>query len=183
MENRVGRPKKEIDNVIGQRIKIARKSVHLTQEALATKLEVTTDTIRNWENSRSTPSDYTYYHKIAQVCGTTVEHLTNTAGKKINGWIDKAKFLGDFLYTLGDDNLSEITNHLNKLSTKLKEPDVYNETSKYIKRVLKQNILMMDDNIDEDEFLIQSLKNARENYKHLQKIRSKQDEKREDKQK
>ncbi len=59
---------------IGSRIAQASESKNLTQEALASKLGVTRQTVTNWTNGKSEPSLF-LLKKIKDVCGVTYDFL------------------------------------------------------------------------------------------------------------
>ena len=66
---------------LGEKIWRLRERRGLSQEALAEKLEVSRQTISNWENDRATPDAY----KLKQLCkalGVSVDELWETGERK-----------------------------------------------------------------------------------------------------
>ena len=61
---------------IGERIKLKRKELGLTQEELANKLNVTFQAVSKWENNTSTP-EITSLNNVAKALNTTLDYLIN----------------------------------------------------------------------------------------------------------
>lgn len=80
MARGVGRPKAVRDPVVAARIKEARKAAGLTQAKLAELLNVSVQTIKNWEYGANTPSTE-FIERIAEVSGLPSEYLTNREGR------------------------------------------------------------------------------------------------------
>ena len=66
MDKKVGRPIKEINPLIGERIVSLRKDSGLNQNQLADLIGVSRDSIRNWEHSRNEPTKE-YAKKLSKV--------------------------------------------------------------------------------------------------------------------
>lgn len=167
MKKTVGRPAQEIDPVIGQRIKASRKALKLTQDQVACNLNVSTDTIRNWENSRSTPGTRDLYQALASVLDVQVAYLMNMDGKeqlilernenilKSSGPVfQKQQALDDLIRTMGYPGY-----HLQVLQ--LDNIKVY----AYLEKVIGQALTLFDK--DQQEFIELSVKYALENFKLL----------------
>lgn len=54
-----------MENLFQQRLHTARKSKGLTQQHLAEAMDVTRDTIRNWEHGRVIPQKLSVYEELA----------------------------------------------------------------------------------------------------------------------
>jgi len=79
-KKKAGRPKSSpIDPVIGERIKEARLLMQpkMTQEDLAIAMNVSRDTIRNWEKGRSRPDQEETYLKLASILNVSADWLKN----------------------------------------------------------------------------------------------------------
>ena len=79
-KKKAGRPKSQpIDPVIGQRIKEARLLMNpkMTQEDLASAMNVSRDTIRNWEKGRSRPDQEETYTKLANILNVGTNWIKN----------------------------------------------------------------------------------------------------------
>ena len=63
-----------MEQTLGKRIVSGRKSLGLTQDALAEKLGVTAQAVSKWENDQSCP-DITMLPKLAEIFGTTTDAL------------------------------------------------------------------------------------------------------------
>ena len=59
---------------LGQRLRNARREAGLTQRVVADQLEVTTQTIRNWEDGRHEPA-HRVKQRLADLYGTTVPEI------------------------------------------------------------------------------------------------------------
>ena len=59
---------------LGQRLRNARRETGLTQRVVADQLEVTTQTIRNWEDGRHEPA-HRLRQRLADLYGTTVPEI------------------------------------------------------------------------------------------------------------
>ena len=75
MTNKVGRPKKNINPNLGKSIKKLRKANRLTQNVLAQRVGVSTDTIRNWEKGRSQPSSAKLWVSLSSSLNISVTQL------------------------------------------------------------------------------------------------------------
>ena len=63
-----------MEQTLGKRIQLCRKSLGLTQDQLAEKLGVTAQAVSKWENDQSCP-DITMLPKLAEIFGTTTDAL------------------------------------------------------------------------------------------------------------
>ena len=63
-----------MEQTLGKRIQLCRKSLGLTQEQLAEKLGITAQAVSKWENDQSCP-DITMLPKLAEIFGTTTDAL------------------------------------------------------------------------------------------------------------
>ncbi len=63
-----------METTLGKRIAAARKEKGLTQDALASMLEVSPQAVSKWENDQTCP-DITLLPKLAKILGTTVDTL------------------------------------------------------------------------------------------------------------
>ena len=66
-------------NIVGSRITAVRKKNKLTQETLATRLNVTRQAVSNWESGKSLP-DIETLARLAETLGVTVESLIYNNG-------------------------------------------------------------------------------------------------------
>ena len=66
MNKKAGRPTKEINPLVGERILSLRKDNGLNQQQLAELIGVSKDSIRNWEHSRNEPTK-DYAKKLGKV--------------------------------------------------------------------------------------------------------------------
>ena len=62
------------EETLGKRIAACRKSLGLTQDALAEHLGVTAQAVSKWENDQSCP-DISMLPKLAEIFGTTIDAL------------------------------------------------------------------------------------------------------------
>lgn len=79
-KKKVGRPKSSpIDPIIGERIREARLLMNpkMTQEKLAIEMNVSRDTIRNWEKGRARPEQEETYLKLASILNVSPEWIKN----------------------------------------------------------------------------------------------------------
>ena len=76
--------------MLSNNLKSIRKARKITQEALATKLNVTRQTISKWENGQSVP-DAESLTKIAEILNTSVQELLGkeVSENKTAGFIKK----------------------------------------------------------------------------------------------
>ena len=63
-----------MEQTLGKRIQLCRKSLGLTQDQLAEKLGVTAQAVSKWENDQSCP-DITMLPRLAEIFGTTTDAL------------------------------------------------------------------------------------------------------------
>ncbi len=70
-----------MDMTIGKRIGLARRRENLTQEQLATMLEVSPQAVSKWENDQTCP-DISLLPKLAKIMGTTVDNLLTGEGEQ-----------------------------------------------------------------------------------------------------
>ena len=63
-----------MEQTLGKRIQLCRKSLGMTQDQLAEKLGVTPQAVSKWENDQSCP-DITMLPKLAEIFGTTTDAL------------------------------------------------------------------------------------------------------------
>ncbi len=63
-----------MDITIGKRIGLARRKKNLTQEQLASMLEISPQAVSKWENDQTCP-DISLLPKLAKILGTTVDNL------------------------------------------------------------------------------------------------------------
>lgn len=177
MKKSAGRPPQVIDPVIGTRIRSSRNAIPgLTQENLAEKLKVSPVSIRNWENSRSTPGARERYEALAKHLNVSMAYLMNMEGQENEALSDNFKSIAKFGLMLGSEPLPVVTEYLNKLaggrSRALLDKHLKDDFD-YLTHVIKQNIDLMDPDLDEDVFLFKSIKNAHENFKYLKKRQNK----------
>ena len=71
-----GRPALYIDKEVCDRIRSARKSAKLTQKQLADQLDVSVQSVKNWEQGINGTDDSTL-KKIAEICGVDFVWLKN----------------------------------------------------------------------------------------------------------
>ncbi|ANU28414.1 helix-turn-helix domain-containing protein [Planococcus versutus] len=77
--------------MLTQRLKSARKSLKLTQEGLAKKVNTTKATISNYENGHSTPSN-DMLSALADALNVSTDYLLGREEKKSPSWGDEAEF-------------------------------------------------------------------------------------------
>ena len=63
---------------LGERLRNARRRKGITQKDAAERLDVSTQTVRNWEVGRHEPSDQTIKH-LASIYGVATEDITRTS--------------------------------------------------------------------------------------------------------
>lgn len=78
-----GRPALEIDKVVCGRIKEARKSAEMTQAQLADCLDVSVQSVKNWEQGINGTDDSTL-KKIAEICDVDFVWLKNIQSTDTN---------------------------------------------------------------------------------------------------
>lgn len=68
-KRKAGRPKRigPIDGKFGEKLKMLRKAHKMTQKQIADYLNISTDTVRGWENGRSLPNNTKYYITLADL--------------------------------------------------------------------------------------------------------------------
>lgn len=72
-----------MEQTLGKRIQLCRKSLGLTQDQLAEKLGVTAQAVSKWENDQSCP-DITMLPKLAETFGTTTDALLGRQAEKVH---------------------------------------------------------------------------------------------------
>lgn len=80
--------------IIGERIFQGRTNKKLKQKELALKVDVTTDTIRNWEKGRSRPSRPEDFEELSKALELPVPYLMNMDGE-YNNIVDQSKAILD----------------------------------------------------------------------------------------
>lgn len=169
IKRKVGRPTKEKDPVIGQRIKAARKEKKLTQQKLAEKINVSVDTIKKWESGFHQPSDVNMWKALSEELDVSISELMNKDGQeqKLTEWADGILKSPELkrLYQLQQqmDNLMPILGYpqFTLQELQLKNPNIY----PYMERCIKQALSLIDK--DQQQFIELSLKYAIENFKFI----------------
>ena len=72
-----------MEQTLGKRIQLCRKSLGLTQDQLAEKLGVTAQAVSKWENDQSCP-DITMLPKLAEIFGTTTDALLGRQSEPVH---------------------------------------------------------------------------------------------------
>lgn len=81
-----GRPALEIDKEVCGRIKAARKSAKMTQKQLADCLDVSVQSVKNWEQGIHGTDDSTL-KKIAEICNVDFVWLRHTQPEDATKWM------------------------------------------------------------------------------------------------
>lgn len=188
MSAKKGRPRNEepIDTVIGDRIKEARKANGIkTQNGLVDKIQeltgvvITVDAVKNWERNKNIPS-HKNFKLLSIALNRPISWFMNEDGAQERLWASmNITVLPDGRHSIGGFEdvhkvyglLEPLLNHLGTSDSGLALQSGLLSTSNYFMRVLKQNIEMMNLNVDEAEFMLMAFKNAQENYKALEQMR------------
>jgi len=94
---------------IGERIKIKRKEMGLTQEDLATKLNVTFQAVSKWENNTSTP-EITSMNNLAKALNTTLDYLINGIEPEGSSEETERPYWGNIMGTVTKDIHGDVGN-------------------------------------------------------------------------
>ncbi len=87
---------------LGQRIKLKRKELNLTQEDLANKLDVTYQAVSKWENGTSLP-EIQLLNKIAKSLNTTYDFLLDGVEEDDDEATTEKAFWGEILGNITKD--------------------------------------------------------------------------------
>lgn len=101
------------------KLKLYRQRANLTQEELATKLNISQKTISSWEIGRSDPTMKQIY-TLCNILDCPLEDLTDTRRRKI-GEITKE----DIYIKLNDLSISELNELKNAVEVKIYEREKY----------------------------------------------------------